>query len=244
MTHQINALGQAVGISVGERQVPPLPSRQAIQGRFCRVEALDPDRHTASLFAANAHDVMGKNWTYLPYGPFDQVEKYRAWVEQYAIERDPLFFAIVDLAGQAIGVASYLRMMPNSGSIEVGHINYSPLLQQTPAATEAMYLMMARVFELGYRRYEWKCDALNAPSRAAAQRLGFSFEGIFRQATVVKGRNRDTAWYAIIDRDWPALQAAFQQWLAPANFDAQGQQRVRLSTLTKPLLNRQIAEVG
>ncbi len=234
---------QPIGLSVGAWQTPPHPPREVMQGRFCRLEPLDAERHTASLFAANTHDITGKNWTYLPYGPFTQAEKYRAWVEQYAREPDPLFFAITDLAEQAIGVASYLRITPSSGSIEVGHINYSPLLQQTPAATEAMYLMMAHVFELGYRRYEWKCDALNAPSRAAAQRLGFSFEGIFRQATVVKGRNRDTAWYAIIDRDWPVLQAAFRQWLAPDNFDAEGRQRVRLSTLTAPSLNHQIAEV-
>ena len=146
---------------------------------------------------------------------------------------DPLFYAIVDLAkGEAVGVASYLRISPSSGSIEVGHINYSPLLQRTPAATEAMYLMMAQAFDLGYRRYEWKCHALNAPSRSAAQRLGFSFEGIFRQAAVVKGRNRDTAWYAAIDEEWPALREAFERWLDPTNFDEKGNQRVRLSDLT------------
>ncbi len=139
---------------------------------------------------------------------------------------------------KAIGVASYLRIDPASGSIEVGHINYSPMLQRTPAATEAMYLMMQRVFELGYRRYEWKCDALNARSRAAAQRYGFSFEGVFRQATVYKGRNRDTAWYAAIDQEWPALQAAFLQWLDPANFDQDGRQRVRLADLTSPVLKQ------
>jgi RimJ/RimL family protein N-acetyltransferase len=135
-------------------------------------------------------------------------------------------------------VASYLRIEPASGSIEVGHINYSPLLQRTPAATEAMYLMMQRVFDLGYRRYEWKCDALNARSRAAAQRLGLSFEGVFRQATVYKGRNRDTAWYAAIDQEWPALQAAFLQWLDPANFDEDGRQRLRLADLTSPVLKQ------
>ena len=165
-----------------------------------------------------------------------------AWhriLDRECMSNDPLFHAIVDNAtGKAIGLASYLRIDPASGSIEVGHINYSPLLQRTPAATEAMYLMMQRVFELGYRRYEWKCDALNARSRAAAQRYGFSFEGIFRQATVYKGRNRDTAWYAIIDREWPALQAAFLQWLDPSNFDADGRQRVRLADLTGVVLKQ------
>jgi RimJ/RimL family protein N-acetyltransferase len=139
-------------------------------------------------------------------------------------------------ASSPVGVASYLRISPSAGAIEVGHIHFSPLLQHTPAATEAMFLMMRRVFELGYRRYEWKCDALNAPSRRAAQRLGFSFEGIFRQAIVVKGRNRDTAWYACIDREWPALREAYQRWLDPANFDEQGHQRVSLSSLTAPIL--------
>jgi RimJ/RimL family protein N-acetyltransferase len=131
-----------------------------------------------------------------------------------------------------VGVASYLRIDLPNGSIEVGHLNYSPLLQRTPAATEAMFLMMERAFALGYRRYEWKCDALNAPSRAAAQRLGFSFEGVFRQATVVKGRNRDTAWFAVIDREWPALRNGFQRWLHSSNFDEMGKQRQRLSAMT------------
>ncbi len=148
-----------------------------------------------------------------------------------------MFHAIVDLgSGRAVGVASYLRIDPAAGSIEVGHINYSPLLQRTIAGTEAMYRMMQRAFELGYRRYEWKCNALNAASRKAAQRLGFSYEGVFRQARVDKGRNRDTAWYAAIDKEWPALDAACRQWLDPANFDGRGQQRVPLSSLTGPIL--------
>jgi RimJ/RimL family protein N-acetyltransferase len=147
---------------------------------------------------------------------------------------DPLFHAILDRDGRAGGIASYLRIDPGNGVIETGHIAYAPALQRTPAATEAMYLMMARVFdELGYRRYEWKCDALNAPSRTAAERLGFRFEGIFRQAVITKGRNRDTAWYAVIDKDWPALKRAFQRWLDPSNFDASGRQRERLSDLTR-----------
>jgi RimJ/RimL family protein N-acetyltransferase len=150
---------------------------------------------------------------------------------------DPQFHAVLERAtGEAVGVASYLRIDPAAGSIEVGHINYSPRLQRTIAATEAMYLMMRRAFQLGYRRYEWKCNALNAPSRAAAQRLGLSYEGVFRQAHVVKGRNRDTAWYAAIDTEWPALDRAFQQWLDPANFDDRGRQRTSLSDLTAPIL--------
>lgn len=206
-------------------------------GRFCRVEPLDPDRHAADLFDANALNPEGSNWTYLPYGPFETLENYLGWINDYCRGSDPLFHAIVDATmGNALGVASYLRITPASGTIEVGHINYSPLLQRTSAATEAMYLMMKRAFELGYRRYEWKCDALNAKSRAAAQRLGLSFEGVFRQAAVYKGRSRDTAWYAAIDREWPALEEAFLRWLDPANFDQRGEQRLRLSDLTTPVL--------
>jgi RimJ/RimL family protein N-acetyltransferase len=156
-------------------------------------------------------------------------------VQRAASTADPLFYT-VGCDGKAVGVAAYLRIAPEAGSIEVGHINFSPLLQRTPAATEAMFLMMRHAFELGYRRYEWKCDSLNAPSRRAAQRLGLSYEGIFRQALVYKGRNRDSAWYAAIDKEWPALESAFERWLAPENFDTDGKQRVRLSDLTAPIL--------
>jgi len=171
--------------------------------------------------------------TYLPYGPFQSLETYTRWLVTATASDDPQLWAIEDaVTASAVGVAAYLRIDPESGSIEVGHLNYSPLLQRRPAATEAMYLMMRRAFELGYRRYEWKCDALNAPSRAAATRLGFSYEGLFRQARVNKGRNRDTAWYSVIDRDWPRLRGAFEQWLAPSNFDERGVQRVSLTSLT------------
>src|SRR5262249_33934826 len=162
---------------------------------------------------------------------------YHDWLQTNCLGDDPLFFAFVDRTdGRPAGLVSYLRITPAAGSIEVGHIHYAPRLQRSPAATEAMFLMMKQAFETGYRRYEWKCDALNAPSRAAAQRLGLSFEGIFRQATVYKGRNRDTAWYAAIDSEWPALREAFLTWLAPDNFDEEGQQRSRLSDLTRPIL--------
>jgi RimJ/RimL family protein N-acetyltransferase len=204
-----------------------------MEGRFCRLEALDADRHTAALFAANSEDKEGRNWTYLLYGPFERFDDYRAWAIQYSRGDDPLFFAVIARdSGEAVGVASYLRIDPAMGCIEVGGINFSPRLQRKPAATESMYLMMRRAFdELGYRRYEWKCDALNEPSRQAAQRLGFTFEGIFRQATIYKGRNRNTAWYSIIDREWPALKHAFEQWLDPANFDETGRQKRSLASL-------------
>jgi RimJ/RimL family protein N-acetyltransferase len=227
----------SISFAVPDWQAPPRPSRDPMQGRYCRLEPLNPDLHANDLFAANAHDKDGYNWTYLFHGPFERLEDYLKWMNETCLGDDPLFYAIIDThTTKAVGVASYLRITPSAGSIEVGNINFSPLLQKTLLATEAMYLMMKRVFELGYRRYEWKCDALNAPSRAAAQRLGFSYEGIFRQALVYKGRNRDTAWYATIDQEWTRLEAAFQTWLDPSNFDQLGQQRIRLSELTSPIL--------
>ena len=239
MTSHTNPLGQPIGSPVPGWTARSAPAREALEGRWCRLEPLDPERHAASLFAANRHDVEGRNWTYLPYGPFDTLSAYRAWLEPASRGSDPLFYAVLGGRGDgATGVASFLRIDPGHGSIEVGHINFSPLLQRTPAATEAMFLMMEHAFERGYRRYEWKCNALNAASRRAAQRLGLSFEGVFRQAGVVKGCNRDTAWYAAIDREWPALRDAFRRWLDPVNFDAQGQQRTSLSELTAPILVR------
>ena len=239
MKPSLNELGQPVGFPLPGWTPPPKPPREPMAGRFCRLEPLDPDRHAAALFAANADGGEVKNWTYLPYGPFRTLADYRAWMAASCLGDDPLFFAIIDLADeQPAGVASYLRIAPDSGSIEVGHIHYSPRLQRIPAATEAMYLLMKRAFALGYRRYEWKCDALNAPSRVAAQRLGLSFEGLFRQATVYKGRNRDTAWYAAIDAEWPALREAFKTWLGAENFDDQGRQRIRLTDLRQPILQQ------
>jgi RimJ/RimL family protein N-acetyltransferase len=202
----------------------------ALAGRFCTVVPLDPAAHGRQLWDAFSTDREGRNWTYLAQEPPASSDEYAAWLSRAAATDDPRFHAIVT-AGTAVGVAAYLRIAPEAGSIEVGHINFSPALQRTPAATEAMYLMMRHAFALGYRRFEWKCDALNAPSRAAAERLGLSFEGIFRQALVYKGRNRDTAWYAAIDREWPSLAAAFERWLAPENFDAAGRQRERLADL-------------
>jgi RimJ/RimL family protein N-acetyltransferase len=233
MTEQLNHLGQPIGRALPGWQARPRPPRMAIDGRFCRIEPLDPGRHAADLLAANAEDRDGRNWTYLPYGPFARDEDYRQWMERVCQGEDPIFHAIVARdSGRAVGVASLMRIDPANGVIEVGGINYSPRLQRHPAATEAMYLLMRRVFdEFGYRRYEWKCDALNAPSRTAAARLGFRFEGIFRQAIVYKGRSRDTAWFSIIDSEWPALKAAFERWLDPANFDEAGRQRQSLSAL-------------
>jgi RimJ/RimL family protein N-acetyltransferase len=225
-----NELGLPIGMAVDGWRPPPRPPRRALEGRRCRVEPLDVERHAEDLFAANSLDHEGRMWTYLSYGPFATLTEYREWLARRVQSEDPLFFAFVDAAsGRATGLGSYLRIEPDSGSIEVGHLQFSPLLQRTPVATEAMYLMMRNAFELGYRRYEWKCDSLNAGSRRAAERLGFSFEGVFRQATIYRDRNRDTAWYSVLDREWPALQRGFRAWLEPGNFDGSGHQRRTLT---------------
>lgn len=245
----VNELGQPVGDPLPDWRPPPFPPHERLTGRYCELRPLAPTDAPA-LWRAYAVDAEGLNWTYLTHGPYERREGFDAWVADASASRDPQFYAVATSSGSvdreppapgsrllapasrlpapdmaAAGVASYLRITPAMGVIEVGHIHFSPLLQRTPAATEAMYLMMRQAFELGYRRYEWKCDALNAPSRRAAERLGLSFEGIFRHAVVVKGRNRDTAWYACIDSEWPVLKDGFERWLDPANFDAEGRQR-------------------
>lgn len=236
MTQRVNSLGQPIGEALPDWQPPPLPPREPMCGRYCTVAPLDVQRHAADLYQAVSLDREGRNWTYVPSGPFDDSVAYLAWLEKRAAGTDPMFHAILDARGKAIGTAAYQRLDPVNGVLEIGNINYTPLLQRTSAGTEAMYLMMRRAFELGYRRYEWKCDTYNAPSRSAAQRYGFSFEGVFRQSHVLKGRSRDSAWFSILDSEWPALRAAYERWLAPENFAADGRQRVSLSSLTAPLL--------
>jgi len=222
-----------VGPTLRNWAPPPRPdSTLTLEGRYARLVALNAEAHAALLF--NAYDGHDWVWDYMPVGPFASAAQFHRWMREAAAGDDPLFFAIHDTERDRWGgFASYLRVKPASGAIEVGFIAMAPALQRTRAATEAMYLMMRWAFEAGYRRYEWKCDALNRPSRRAAQRLGFSFEGIFRQATVVKGRNRDTAWFSVIDTEWPALSEAFRLWLDPANFNATGQQHEALSDLTR-----------
>jgi RimJ/RimL family protein N-acetyltransferase len=224
-----NSLGQPIGPALPDWRPPDRPKHEVMQGRYCRVEPLDASRHAEELHAANSLDREGRMWTYLFSGPFATADEFATWLAARADSQDPLFFAIVDQrTGRATGLASYLRIDVTHGVMEVGHLAFSPLLQRTPAATEAMYLMMKHAFDLGYRRYEWKCDSRNAASRRAAERLGFTFEGIFRQAVVYKGRSRDTAWYSVLDGEWPAREAAFLAWLDPANFDSDGRQRRRL----------------
>jgi RimJ/RimL family protein N-acetyltransferase len=226
---------QPLGAPVPGWTPPPRPPIEGLEGRFVTLEPLRSDLHAKELHAAYAgHDAL---WTYMPYGPFRDAADYAAWIDTTVASDAHQFHAIRPKASRAAaGVASYLRIDPAQGSIEVGNLCFSPGLSGTVAATEAMVLMMARAFDLGYRRYEWKCNALNLPSRRAAQRLGFSFEGVFRQATVVKGRNRDTAWFSVIDAEWPALRETFDRWLAMCSLDAGGRQGARLSVLTTPLL--------
>ncbi len=220
-----------VGFPVPNWTPPRAPKNDILDGAFVRLEPLNAERHAALLYRAYQSD--DRVWDYLPYGPFHSAAQYHRWVREAVSSEDPFFYAIYSKAQKTYtGVASYLRIAPDAGSIEVGNINFAPCMQGTPAATEAMYLMMQWAFDVGYRRYEWKCDALNAPSRRAAQRLGLSYEGVFRQALVYKGRNRDTAWFAAIDQEWGALKSAFDVWLSAQNFDANGRQKERLSDLT------------
>jgi RimJ/RimL family protein N-acetyltransferase len=208
-----------------------LPVRQPLAGTAARLEPIDPARHAAELYAAS-HGVAGGEalWRFMAYGPWADVAAFQAWLRDCAAVHDPLFFAIRDGSGRACGMASYLNIVPKNGSIEIGHIWLAPALQRTRAATEALFLLMDYAMgALAYRRLEWKCNALNEASRRAARRLGFRFEGIFHRHMVVKGRNRDTAWYSIVDREWPVVRAAIQAWLAPENFDAGGRQRRALS---------------
>ena len=233
MSARVDDFGQPIGPALPDWTPRPHPPRTPMEGRTCRVVPLDAEAHAAGLFAAYSAAPDRRTWTYLPDEMPESEAAFRERLEARAASRDPLFQAILDReSGEPLGIAAYLRIDPANGVIEVGHLHYGPRLQRSPASTEAMALMMTRAFdELGYRRYEWKCDSLNAPSRAAALRLGFTFEGIFRNATVVKGRSRDTAWFSITDADWPKVRAGFEAWLDPANFDAEGRQRRGLAAL-------------
>jgi RimJ/RimL family protein N-acetyltransferase len=215
-----------------------VPPRTPIEGKFVRLEPLNPDRHGDALYRAG-HEGAGAQaiWDYLPYGPFPDEPACRRWLTELAGSLDPIFYAIRLLADdRPAGVLSYLNVAPKAASIEIGHIWFAPFLQKTPAATEALFLAMRSAFdELGYRRLEWKCNALNKSSRAAALRLGFAFEGIFFRHMIVKGRNRDTAWFSLLDEEWPVVRACFETWLAPGNFDDKGRQKSSLGDLTRAL---------
>lgn len=241
---ELNSFAQPVGAPVPDWTPPALPERIVHSGKYCRLEPLDVEEHGPALFSHLNGDA--KSWTYLPSGPFEKREAFIDWMKVTCQGDDPLFFAIVRQSdGAPVGMAAYLRIAPTAGSIEVGHILYSDVLKRTPAATEAMYLMMKHAFDLGYRRYEWKCDSLNAASQSAAKRLGFTFEGIFRQAMIYKGRNRDTAWFSVIDSEWPLLDKAFTDWLKSENFASDGTQISSLRDLMagarKPADNGMVA---
>jgi RimJ/RimL family protein N-acetyltransferase len=212
-----------------------------LRGRHVLLRPVDPGADAGSLYRAS-HPPEGDEriWAYLPYGPHESVAALAAWLREAALSEDPLFFAIAPLpAEEPLGIAAYLRITPEQGVIEIGHIWFGTPLQRTVAATEAIFLLARHAFDdLGYRRLEWKCNALNAASRGAAERFGFRFEGVFRRHMVVKGRNRDTAWYSIVDDEWPAIRAAFDTWLAPENFGSDGEQRTSLRDLTAALTSR------
>ncbi|MGH9584764.1 MAG: GNAT family N-acetyltransferase, partial [Bryobacteraceae bacterium] len=216
-----------------DRTPAPCPERVTLAGRFVSLEPLDMEKHSLTLWEAASGDGNEALWRYLPYGPFPDYEEFRDSLKEKAASSDPLFFAIVNCqSGQARGHAALMRIAPPDRCIEVGNVFFTPPLQRTPAATEAIYLLARYIFEeLRYRRYEWKCDALNGPSRRAALRFGFQFEGTFRQHKIVKGRNRDTAWFSMLDSEWPGRKANFERWLRPENFDSLGRQIHSLSDL-------------
>lgn len=233
-----DSAGNPVGIAVTANGVAERPGDEPLVGTRVRLERLSVEHHAHELFVAYDDDQYSTLWTYMPQGPFTSEAEFTNWVSGIEDSTDPHFYAIVDLeSGKPVGVASYLRIDTQNRSIEVGWLTFSQALRRSPNATEAMYLMARNAFELGFRRYEWKCNALNAPSIAAAERLGFSFEGVFRNATIVKGHNRDTAWFAFTDDDWPAIRAAHEAWLSTENFDESGNQRTSLRELTGGLLH-------
>jgi RimJ/RimL family protein N-acetyltransferase len=219
-----------VGVAVEPRAVGR-PEAVRLAGRYVVAEKLDPEKHGTDLWAAvKEHDDL---WDYMGQGPFQDEKGFRAFLDERAGAADPFAYAVIDKAtGKAQGIVTLMETRPAQRVVEIGNIVYSPSLQRTRNATEIQYLMARYVFdELGYRRYEWKCNALNLPSRRAARRFGFTYEGTFRQHMIVKGRNRDTAWFAMLDNEWPGRRAAFERWLSPENFDAEGRQRESLSAL-------------
>lgn len=232
-----NEFGQPIGFELPGWKPPPFPPHATLSGPDCRLEPLQAAHHARDLWEAQQDDPTGQRWTYNFNGPWADFAGFDQWVNTAQASRDPQFYAIV-VDGRAQGLAAYMRIDPKHGVIEIGNIYYSLRLARTRAATAAMYLFLSNAFEMGYRRFEWKCDSCNLPSRAAASRYGFTYEGKFRQAIVYKGRNRDTCWFAIIDADWNGgLQEAYRRWLDPANFDAEGRQKLKLSELTAPFVH-------
>ncbi|MDM2942112.1 GNAT family N-acetyltransferase [Citrobacter sp. Cm038] len=233
MPNIMNRFNQPVGAELSGWSGAKLPGEKSLEGRYCRLERISAERHAADLYEAYCEAPDERDWTYLPSGPFESEVSYRTSLQSAETLRDPLHYAVIDKAsGKPSGTVALMRIDPANGVIEVGYVTYSPRMKRTRISTEVMALLLRYVFEeLRYRRLEWKCDSLNAPSRAAAERFGFRFEGIFRQAVVYRGRNRDTAWYSIIDGEYPALRIAYEKWLAADNFDDDGNQQEKLGNL-------------
>jgi RimJ/RimL family protein N-acetyltransferase len=234
-----NEFGQPIGFALPAWQSPPSPPHVTLHGRYCRIEPLTAAQHARDIHDGFADPGDAARWTYSFSGPFGSFAAYEQWCQGAETSRDPQFYALIDAAnGRAVGSCAYMRIEPKHGVIEIGNIYFSSRLARTRAATEILYLMMANAFQLGYRRFEWKCDSCNLPSRAAATRFGFTYEGMFRQAIVNKGRNRDTSWFSVIDVDWHAgLADAYLRWLDPGNFGADGRQKLRFSELTAPFVH-------
>ena len=228
-----NKLGQLIGKPVNDWKICKFPPKLKMEGKYCVIEILNIKKHAEDLFNSFAKDIKNYDWTYLHYGGFKTLIEFKEWLDKDCLNNDPLFHTIIDKNQNiAVGMASYLRIHEKIGNIEVGHIHYSFSMQKKPIGTEAMYLMMKRVFdELGYRRYEWKCDSLNERSCKAAKRFGFTFEGIFKQHNIVKGHNRDTAWFSIIDKDWDRIKKNYEIWLDKTNFNREGKQNKSLTSL-------------
>ncbi|KUF95803.1 hypothetical protein AM587_10014076 [Phytophthora nicotianae] len=233
----VNEFGQPVGFAMEDWTPPPFPPHETLVGRYCQLEPLRADRHAKDFWDAQSDDPKGASWTYMINGPFKDFDEFEAYCLSTEKAGEPQIYAIV-VNGRAVGMIAYMRVDPCNGVMEVGRIYYTSRMQKTPAGAEAMYLLAANAFKLGYRRYEWKCDSCNIPSRNAATRFGFTYEGLFRQAIVYKGRNRDTTWFSITDGDWNGgLKDAYQRWLASSNFDEKGQQKLKLSDLTSPFVH-------
>ena len=235
MESHLNKYGQPVGSPLAGWQGAKSPQAIVLRGQYCRLEPVNASRHAKALYDAHQQSPDARHWSYLPYGPFHSYEDYRDFLGDLAQSKDPLHYAVIDLSTEvALGTVALMRMDTTNGVIEVGHVVYSPAMQRTRLSTEVMYLLLNYVFsDLGYRRLEWKCDALNAPSRAAAERFGFRFEGTFRQLQVTRGRNRDTAWHSIIDSEYAALTSAYKSWLSVSNFDEAGNQILKLADCMK-----------
>jgi RimJ/RimL family protein N-acetyltransferase len=232
-----NEFGQHLGLALPDWQALERPGFLSLKGLHVRLEPMDPERHGPELHAATHAQSDNRNWTYLPYGPFPTLAQHGAWLANMCARPDLMLHAILDRQhGRVIGTAAYLRIDPDNGCLGIGHIHFAPALRHTAAGTEVISLLLTQAFNLGYRRCDWQCNALNTASCRAAERLGFSWEGLFRQAGISKGRSRDTAWYAMTNQDWPALRATHEAWLAAGNFDRHGRQKQSLSAMTRPLI--------